>query len=206
MISKKYKLIFIHIPKTGGSSVEKSMSNIFDEKINIRNGGTHIENDRIKKPIKNSFNSLKHATATELFNHYGSTKFNNYHKFTIIRNPWDRLLSLYKWNTNKKYNKKDFINFLPKNNPNEINRAKWTINKFICNNKGDVMVNTLLDFNNLNEEFKSLTEKFNLKIDLPHINKSKHNFNFNECMDDEVISMVNNLYKIEVDKFWTNYI
>lgn len=209
MISDKYKLIFIHIPKTGGSSVEKALINIFDEKIRIDRGNTYVADKngkQLKRPIKNSYNTIKHATATELINQYGEEKFKEYHKFTIIRNPWDRLLSLYRWGATEHYMKHNFLNKLPKTNVDSNLRTKWTINKYICDEKNNLLVDTILNFENLNEEFNNFTSEIGLDVKLPHINKSKNSNGFKDVMDDEVINKIKDLYKTEINKFWVNYL
>ena len=94
MISHSKKFIFIHIPKTGGSSIEIVLKEFINENCNIMGENTYFYPD------------IKHYTATELLNRYGENKFNDYLKFCVIRNPWDRLLSLYYWGHKKKYDKK----------------------------------------------------------------------------------------------------
>jgi hypothetical protein len=206
MISKKHKIIFIHIPKTGGSSIEKSLKDVFDEDI-VVNGNQTLINGNLKKPIKGSYNSLKHGTALELSSQYGTEIFNNFHKFAVIRNPWDRLLSLYKWAKGGKegYNKKKFINFLPKE-PNTGTRTQWVINEYICNEKDELLVDTVLNFDDLNKDFNLFINNHNLDLKLPHINKSIKKESFRECMDNEVIDKISFLYKKEIDKFWKNYL
>jgi len=65
MISNKYKFIFIHIPRTGGSSIEAQF-NYSDERV-------------------------KHASLKDLLNKTNE----KYFKFTFIRNPWDIIISKY---------------------------------------------------------------------------------------------------------------
>lgn len=93
MISHKYKCIFVHIPKCAGTSVNKLLSEntIFDYRTpnyDFLYGWC---------PKRKLF--LQHATVQELLElDLISTKiWNEYYKFTIIRNPWDRLISSYNW-------------------------------------------------------------------------------------------------------------
>jgi hypothetical protein len=205
MISKKNKIIFVHVPKTGGSSIEKCLVNIFDENISV-NGDQTIVKGVLKKPKKNSFNSLKHATAEELKLQYGEEIFNDYVKFSVVRNPWDRLLSLYYWSAGKSkpYNKKLFINnFLPKE-PDNSPRSVWTLNKYLCDKEDNLLVDNLINFDDLNNSFNDFCVKISLgEKKLPHINARKtQKFGYKDIMDKEVIEMIGEYYKKEINKFW----
>lgn len=206
MISTEKKIIFIHIPKTGGSSIEVALKNIFDEKI-IRNGNSTRVLDTIKNPIPNSYNSFKHATASELIKQYGKNKFNDYHSFAVIRNPWDRLLSLYHWSYGGTYNKKKFLNMIPKKiNNMKSKRVVWSLNRYVCDNKDNIIIDTLLDFDNLQHEFSSLMKKLNIgEYELGHINKGRNKKNFREVMDQETIDLISTNYKNEINMFWGEY-
>ena len=68
MIVEKRKCIFIHIPKTGGTSIEY----FFKKK-----GGQR-----------------KHALPRKIKKEFPS-KWENYYKFAFVRNPWDRFVSLW---------------------------------------------------------------------------------------------------------------
>jgi hypothetical protein len=205
MISKKNKIIFIHVPKTGGSSIEKSLIDIFDETIKINGDQTSIV-DKLKKPKKNSFNSLKHATAEELKCQYGEEIFNVYTKFSVIRNPWDRLLSLYYWSNgrSKPYNKDVFIKKILKKNPDNANRSVWTLNKYLCDKEGNLIVDNLINFDNLNKEFNNFCIKEGLgDKKLPHINsRNVERYSYTDIMDNEVIELIGEYYKKEINKFW----
>src|SRR5581483_8183320 len=69
MINHKHKFIFIHINRTGGTSWERS--------FNIKSGHDHDLAVQIKKNVSKKV-------------------WNTYYKFAIVRNPWDRYLSIYK--------------------------------------------------------------------------------------------------------------
>ncbi|MEO0398451.1 MAG: sulfotransferase family 2 domain-containing protein [Pseudomonadota bacterium] len=72
MISHKYRCIFVHIPRTAGSSIEDAICG------------------------KNWWSidpSTKHITAKQAKQIYGEY-WDDYFKFAIVRNPWDRCVSL----------------------------------------------------------------------------------------------------------------
>jgi hypothetical protein len=62
-----YKCIFIHIPKTGGVSISKTLFG----------------------------NYTDHADIDWYLEHYHGTTVKRYFKFAFVRNPWDRLHSAY---------------------------------------------------------------------------------------------------------------
>jgi hypothetical protein len=74
MIIKNKKLLFIHIPRTGGTSIEQSFGR-----------------PRCKEGINSltQHNTLKQYSEKE--------DINSYFTFSFVRNPWDRLISWYLW-------------------------------------------------------------------------------------------------------------
>ena len=75
MISHKYKAIFTHIARTGGSSIETAF--VGDDYWNINPNEKHIPAD----------------VAYKLYEPY----WKSYYKFAIVRNPFDRFRSLWKY-------------------------------------------------------------------------------------------------------------
>jgi hypothetical protein len=88
MISHKYKCIFLHIPKTGGGSVEKLFT------------GGHIPCREIITEL--GFTETRHSKPDQLFalNTNFSEIWDKYRKFTFVRNPWERLWSYWKFHKN----------------------------------------------------------------------------------------------------------
>ena len=72
MVSHKHKFVFLHIPKCAGTSIGEKLNSHFDELWTY--SGFKIHHDDLTEDI------LK-----------------NYFVFTIVRNPWDRLYSQYKY-------------------------------------------------------------------------------------------------------------
>jgi len=78
VISEKKKFAFVHIPKTAGSSVAKSLGRSSND---CQFGG-------MGRPLDT------HATARQIKAHLGDN-YEQYFTFAFVRNPWDRLYSWY---------------------------------------------------------------------------------------------------------------
>lgn len=99
MIHDKYKAIFIHVPHTGGSTITKML-------------GKELKYKKIYKHAK-----------PENYKKQFPEQWKNYYKFSIVRNPWDMLVSgwshypirLYmqvkKLKNKNRIDKEDFNNF-----------------------------------------------------------------------------------------------
>jgi hypothetical protein len=92
---EKTNILFIHIPKTGGSSLETYFSKKYDiplnEKSLFTDGKVKIKTDD-NTVMKTS---LQHIRYEEIIKHakYFNIDFNNIKIITIVRNPYERLMS-----------------------------------------------------------------------------------------------------------------
>lgn len=77
--SDKYEIIFIHVPRTGGGTINKLLE---------------IPKER-----------QGHRAPFEVFLTSDKDKWENYKKVIICRNPWDRMVSLYHYRMSKGYDK-----------------------------------------------------------------------------------------------------
>src|SRR5690606_39458213 len=110
MISHKHKCIFIHIPKCAGSSIR-------DFYFDTPNLDWRTPNYELlygwcpKRRIH-----LQHATAKQLLETELITEndWNDYFKFTFVRNPWDRAYSSYLWVMKDRKIKGTFDSFINK--------------------------------------------------------------------------------------------
>ena len=85
MICPRNKFIFIHIPKTGGTSIEDALFT-FPEVYHFLK-----DKNRDKPLINNAFFPLRQDGLAETIKNNP-----NYFLFTFVRNPWDRFVSLYR--------------------------------------------------------------------------------------------------------------
>lgn len=194
MISHSKKFIFVHIPKTGGSSVEVSLSRYSEQSIKTFRKRTSGMIDTVLRGKPE-----KHASAMEIKKIFPDI-FDSYFKISVIREPLERLLSLYFWVHPKiEFNRKEFLDWFQKS---RHKRALWSINKFICDENNNLIVDKVVKFNNLTEGFEQVVKHLNIEAKLPHLNKSK-NSKYKQYIDSDLRLTINSFYQQEVKDFWT---
>lgn len=174
MILDKHKLIFIHIIKTAGVSIEKQF-----------NQPTH-----------------DHATAMEYKTRLGHA-FKDYFSFTIVRNPWDKMVSQFFFNGHKWVEPgttfKEYIQLFAKGK--QISRYSPFHLPYITDDKGEIIVDYIGKFESLNESMKHVYNKINIPYQiLPHENKSQRK-DYRSYYDSESIEIVSQLFQEEIKIF-----
>ena len=87
---KDIELLFIHIPKTGGTSLENYLKKTYKETLFSGYGNNILPEDDLQK------NSLQHQTYSTIYKYRDilEVDFNsNLKVITIVRDPYDRIIS-----------------------------------------------------------------------------------------------------------------
>lgn len=173
MLCHKYKCIYIHIPKTAG----KSIQHVFTRQLGLRSkDGSELlvgmnDDPALGPPV------LSHLKASEYVRHgyLSQEQFDSYFKFSFVRNPWDRIVSEYKFRGYPR--KTDFktylLNHLPE--PGWTDRYIHTIPQyeFLYDASGNLLVDYLGKFERLEKDFDEICHKIGIsRIALPHLNIS----------------------------------
>ncbi|WP_293059378.1 sulfotransferase family 2 domain-containing protein [Okeania sp. SIO2B3] len=123
IISHKYKFIFLKTKKTGGTSIEISLSRYCGENDIIT--PISIEDEAIRKLLgkkPQNYNMIEsgeekkyynHIPAEEVKNQIGNSVWKSYYKFCFERNPFEQAISMYFFQT-KSRSMENFDNWLKK--------------------------------------------------------------------------------------------
>ena len=92
MVDLENKIIFIHIPKTAGTSIERSMKEEAGEKHPMTRFIPIRDRPRpLMRGIYGEHSTLQHRKEADRLN------LDDYSSFTVIRNPWDRDYSFFRF-------------------------------------------------------------------------------------------------------------
>jgi len=172
MICHHYKCIFIHIPKNAGQSVEHVFLKLLDLDWETRAPLLLRYNDQPELGPPR----LAHLKAREYVpcKYLTQEQFDDYFKFAFVRNPWDRMVSIYKYFGWDRY--VGFKTFVVKKLAKVWRDNYWFVgpqSDFVCNENGDVIVDFLGKFETLDADFDHVCRQLGLpSTELPYINKS----------------------------------
>lgn len=219
ILSDKHKLIFIHIGKTGGTSIENALAEALqlpiestyhnDEIINSKHLANPPFNDWVNKPDYDGKINCKHITALQMRDIIGETRFNSYFKFSFVRNPYDRLLSLYSMFTQEKIYSSHIFNSIYASFEDYlediIQGHAWVDSdrfvKSICDNEGKNLMDFTGKFETLQEDFDFVCLKMGLgKIELPVTNKTKHR-PFKSYFNEHSAKCIYDYFKTDFEEF-----
>ena len=200
MINHKHKFIFIHIPKTAGTSVEKVL---------FKPPKKRTTKDLWMFPNKYQTGALQHLMASHIIQEVGWDVFFKYFTFSFVRNPYDKMVSQYKYTINERPDLLRYIGISDSASFKEyIERVmvtklhvQWDCQyKFLYINKKCV-VDFIGKFENLQEDFNIVCDKIGIpRQQLPHKNKSKHK-HYTEYYDEETKEIVAKKYAKDIEYF-----
>ena len=221
MVSQKHKCIFIHIPKCAGTTVEKALGH-FDGFTGNRGAQDHRALRMLTTPnlspqcFKNSDNFLTYLRGYKYHRKYLTNpknriqvtqkQFDEYYKFSIVRNPWSRAFSWYK-NVLRDASHRaghgvsletTFTDFL------EANAGKWMMRPqtyWLKNYAGKVDLDYIGKFEELPEVLEKIRNEFDLgDIAFPH-EISGSGEDYRDHYTPKMIKLVERVYREEIELF-----
>lgn len=201
MISDTEGFIFVHRGKSGGNSITKSLLPYCEDERII---GHNSFQDGINyfDVINQKYSVRKHASIAEIHQRISNRMFGSFYKFSIIRNPYERLISVY-FSPNRVYNKN--VESFDATEFEKVIKSQRTFREFVCIDPKENLLahmDTVLRFENLNEDFSILCSTLRLKVKtLAHLNKSKRKADYREYYNDKLIDLVESKFREEIDFF-----
>jgi len=223
MICRPYHCVFVHIPKTAGQSIEQFFMDLL---------GLDWKEDREALYLHNNDDpahgteKLAHLSASEYVDcgHVTQQEFSGLFKFSFVRNPWNRILSEYRYRNYFHHRSfKDFVlNKMPRPGFDDKYRHVMPQYGMLHDRDGRLLVDFLGRFEALQQDFDRVCERLGLENShLPHRNPSdkksrdlKRRFRnrlfmngenrhhgLNDFYDDETREAVADYYRIDIETF-----
>lgn len=220
LISHRYKFIFFSFPKTGSESVRKLLKPYSDiqgipywERSEDHPFYSHISPIEVKEIFQNN-----------------SWDYDSYYKFTFIRNPWARLVSLYNMiyytrpptsiigKIKARIHKRSIPAFNewlhatkpygsgaggPKDQRWQV-YGSYSLENYILDGDGNELVDEVIKLEEIDERLPALLEKIDIPdhqdLVIPHANR-RSSKKYSDYYDDESRELIYQRYKYDIAKF-----
>jgi len=198
IVSKKHKFIFIHIPKTGGSSIAEP---------EYRSGQgaliTHLGSE--------DYVQAGHIRAVGLKDRL-QDNWNDYFKFAFVRNPWDRIVSLYHYFLQDPEKQRtalgkeiaklgSFREFCRQLDNIDLDPHFDPQISYLIDYEGRFLVDFIGRFESLEKDLNLICKKTDLPtVKLPHFRKSNHD-SYHNCYDKESVGIIATKYRSDIEAF-----
>lgn len=205
MISKAHNFIFLHVPKTGGNSIQSVLLPISDDHMTQNKYQDGIDRFGIKGPVT----PFKHATLADYKGILGDAVYS--YKIAIsVRHPLERAMSYYymprRWMETQNdgsilhlepvWDREAFLSLL-----NEIKPAS----EFLCIEGAYYKPDYVIHLETLHRDFGFFSQGCDINIsaqNIPHKNKSSSsNLSTQEPVSPDIISAVRDAFSKDFELF-----
>ncbi len=205
MISHHHQTLFVHIPKCGGQSIEHA----FLKALNLtwQNRAPLLLRPRVRGEVAPP--RLAHLLLRDYIDncYLSRVQYTNYFKFAVVRNPYERLISFYRYLDIAKrkglnaFVEEDLTEILEPTHPNH-----WFFRPqvdYTQNPSGATGLDEVYHLEDLKNKWPKIAEISGLgKVVLPHINKSNPSSAVSsEKLSNVSRSIVRSLYSADFERF-----
>ena len=192
-------VLFIHIPKTGGTSIENYFSSKYNIPLNNNSLFDKID-DKTKLNENMIINSvLQHITYNQMvkYNKVFNINFNNVKIITVVRNPYERIISdLFYFSKINCNTSKEEVFYIIKRYlvSDKYDNHNIPQHIFITDNDKNLIPNIdILKTENLTTDMNKLGYTDFDRVD----NKNKYKINCYNYLNSQSIEMINNFYHLD---------
>lgn len=176
------RYVFIHINKTGGTSVERAL---------------HLRSER--------------KTALEKLGEMGRARFDRAFKFAFVRNPWDKVVSHYHYRvrTNRTGLADEGISFhdwvsraYGERDPRYHDEPKMFMPQvyWVGDEAGRCIIDFVGRFERLSDDFAEVCRRIGVEAALPRIKTTSH-AHYREAYDDETRRIIAERFAADLEAF-----
>lgn len=209
MISHTYKCIFVAVPKTASSSIRRILGqppqfhlNICQIRYNLQYHWTHYGGigNRLMASLYLLLPVQKRIDR-------GNTLFDSYFKFGFVRNPWDRVVSLYLRREGAQMagttSFEEFVSWIRYSSSTSIhpvphvNQLDWFVDP-----SGNLLVDFIGKFENLSDDWSYVSKQLGLDHPLPHVKKNpKRKKHYTAFYTGETKRIIGEKFKTDIEYF-----
>ncbi|MBV2358706.1 sulfotransferase family protein [Thalassococcus sp. CAU 1522] len=208
IISPGRNFIFVHIPKTGGTSMALALEDRA-HRDDILIGDTPKAQRRKGrlKGLTPRGRLWKHATLADIDGVLTPGQIAGMLVFTMVRNPWDRMVSYYHWLQDQTFahpavalaKTLNFADFL-RHDETAKSVSKWPYPRYVTDATGTERPALFLRLEHLETDIAPLADHLGFMPDLPHANRSNRDA-YQMYYTDDLAALVGRYCSADIGRF-----
>jgi hypothetical protein len=210
MISIEKHFLFVHVPKTGGNSIQERLKAYSEDRIvSVAPHQDGIERFEVRST---KYPTVKHSSLSDYERVLEPELFPTLFKFATIRNPWDKLISFYfsPHRGSPSWDRESFKEFVNTVEPLRSYIASGSWRERLRQGMGrgllqrlstplDAHVDFIMRFEDLNADFRTVCARLDIPYSpLPKRNRSER-LPYHAYYDGELIEIVAGRFREEID-------
>lgn len=209
IISRGRSYIFVHIPKTGGTSMALALEDrAMKDDIMLGDTPKAAKRRRRLKGVQASGRLWKHSTLADIDGLVTPEEIAGMFTFTLVRNPWDRAVSYYHWLRGQGFDhpavhlakSTDFAGFLS-DTGTQASLQGWPAARYMRDVNGSQRCNAFIRLEHLEADAAPLWDHLGFRLDLPRVNTSDRAETWQSCFTPDLREIVSRCCAEDITRF-----
>jgi len=210
IISRGRRYIFVHIPKTGGTSLSLALeSRAMADDILIGDTPKARRRKHRLNGMAASGRLWKRSRLCDIRGLLGDDEIAGFFTFTLVRNPWDRVVSYYHWLREQSFDhpavrlaqRTDFSAFLrAPQTATSLRAAPYA--SYVTDSAGVERCNAYLRLEHLAADLAPVEAHLGFALsDIPHANRSDRAGDYRRCYSDADARLLARIGAVDIARF-----
>lgn len=209
IISPGRNFIFVHIPKTGGTSLAAALEDrAMADDILIGDTPKAQKRKRRLKGVTSAGRLWKHSTLRDIDGLVTPAFVQSAFIFALVRNPWDRMVSYYHWLQAQTFDHPavglaqtlGFSAFL-RHPVTASGLQAQPYTSYVTDPTGQVRAAAFVRLEHLEQDLRPVEEHLGFKLNLPHLNASERAGPYQDHYNDSDSSYLAQICASDVESF-----
>ena len=208
MISHQYKCIFVEVPKTGSTSVRRILGRAIKPHMSLSEIRRLMESYWVVRGGRKDriMEWLYPMLPAEQRKERGRRQFESYFKFGFVRNPWDRVVSLYERNEavqmRQQMSFEEFARWIQYSSSTCVHSSphRYQLDWFV-DADGKMLADFVGRFERLQEDWAVIAKKLGVSEALPRTRANPRLRHYTEYYTAETQNIIKERFRVDIETF-----